>query len=778
MRTLRILHTSDFLAGAPAFNLNRAQDALDVELRGKPQFDYVVVCGNLTADGRPQSFAQARELLETLRDKNLVNGAEGWRRIVIVPGQFDVATTSPSSPNFDNFAAFHDDFFREPIEANELERFDPSRATLRELKDLTLLGACYWNTKRESLRPVKILDKAVRAAGQSANDIAYCNSTPTILVTADSPVSSWKTRVASRRAGFGTTLEGRLHLDLHLFGSHSTFCRPTEPFTFRHVGLSTGPREERNPWPLRANLLELSVWDPEDTERPETFFTVTACQFDEAKNDWEHNDIIEGHLDRYFKRPEACRYFVHPDLLTAIKDLIEHKRVGIHPMLGLPGAGLESLPPTRYWPEKLADVDVDIEFVRWTTYEAADRRVKAVLGRARRSSFDGAKGTRRVIVIYDGAFGYGSSSKEDEKDLAEIINYLRRKKKAGDLIVYGVAAARLPSAVTRDIDPSDVRTIGKASILTLQEIYQTRVPVDAEHLGRTTGGYAGFGTLLLDETVANFSKYGGTEAITDSTARNLLQRAQDADGVKRAAERFAHVVQRRPAGRAVFKLIRDRVENALAQASGATTASFTEAEAKNVAGADSSDVAPLLRFLEDRDVIKEGGKGKYELCVILPFLVTEEFSKSVAGLAQARPPAGQEPNRASAGKVFLSYNRADGAFASKLNARLIEKGVETWFDKKDIGKGDPWLTEVENAIDTMRCAVVLLGPGGWGKTQQLEKTGILTAHNDRDVKVVPVLLRNADTSEIKIFGHFNWIDLADEDDDLDVVVTAVELSKE
>jgi TIR domain len=58
--------------------------------------------------------------------------------------------------------------------------------------------------------------------------------------------------------------------------------------------------------------------------------------------------------------------------------------------------------------------------------------------------------------------------------------------------------------------------------------------------------------------------------------------------------------------------------------------------------------------------------------------------------------------------VFISYSRKDVALARKLQSRLGKLGVRAWLDVKQVHEGKSVLREIENALRTASCYVVLM----------------------------------------------------------------------
>jgi hypothetical protein len=71
--------------------------------------------------------------------------------------------------------------------------------------------------------------------------------------------------------------------------------------------------------------------------------------------------------------------------------------------------------------------------------------------------------------------------------------------------------------------------------------------------------------------------------------------------------------------------------------------------------------------------------------------------------------------------VFVSYSRADGRHAAEIDSVLRDKGLKTFFDRRNLAPGLPWVRALEQAIGAARAVIVLIGPRGLGNTQRYER---------------------------------------------------------
>jgi hypothetical protein len=71
--------------------------------------------------------------------------------------------------------------------------------------------------------------------------------------------------------------------------------------------------------------------------------------------------------------------------------------------------------------------------------------------------------------------------------------------------------------------------------------------------------------------------------------------------------------------------------------------------------------------------------------------------------------------------VFVSYSRADWRHAADIDSVLRAKGLKPFFDRRNLPPGLPWVRALEEAIGACKAAIVLVGPRGFGNTQQYER---------------------------------------------------------
>ena len=112
--------------------------------------------------------------------------------------------------------------------------------------------------------------------------------------------------------------------------------------------------------------------------------------------------------------------------------------------------------------------------------------------------------------------------------------------------------------------------------------------------------------------------------------------------------------------------------------------------------------------------------------------------------------------------VFVSYSRADSRHAAEINSALRAKGLKSFFDRRNLTPGLPWVRALEQAIGAAKAVIVLIGPRGLGNTQQYERElALVRQSRDPTFPVVPVIL--PDTTTDRPFDFLNlltWVDFS------------------
>jgi GTPase SAR1 family protein/nucleotide-binding universal stress UspA family protein len=124
--------------------------------------------------------------------------------------------------------------------------------------------------------------------------------------------------------------------------------------------------------------------------------------------------------------------------------------------------------------------------------------------------------------------------------------------------------------------------------------------------------------------------------------------------------------------------------------------------------------------------------------------------------------------------VFLCHNWDDKPAVRELAQQLRERGLRPWLDERELRPGLPWQRALEEQIQNIPAAVVVVGSrvGPW---QDQELVAFLRQFAKRSCPVIPVLLPGAERPDLPVFlDGMTWVDLAaTEPDPLDQLVWGV-----
>ncbi|MDO8543633.1 MAG: toll/interleukin-1 receptor domain-containing protein [Opitutaceae bacterium] len=87
--------------------------------------------------------------------------------------------------------------------------------------------------------------------------------------------------------------------------------------------------------------------------------------------------------------------------------------------------------------------------------------------------------------------------------------------------------------------------------------------------------------------------------------------------------------------------------------------------------------------------------------------------------------------------VFLSYARADSAFATRLSNNLLKHNIDVWLDVYRLQPARSWARQIGEALDTCQTMIVVLSPTSvasenvedeWNYYLDHKKTTVVTLH--------------------------------------------------
>jgi energy-coupling factor transporter ATP-binding protein EcfA2 len=111
--------------------------------------------------------------------------------------------------------------------------------------------------------------------------------------------------------------------------------------------------------------------------------------------------------------------------------------------------------------------------------------------------------------------------------------------------------------------------------------------------------------------------------------------------------------------------------------------------------------------------------------------------------------------------VFVSYSRVDSRHAADIDDLLRARGLTSFFDRRNLSPGLPWVRGLEKALNATKSAIILIGPRGLGNTQQYERDlAFIRQTRDPSFRIVPVILPGAQVDQWSILQTLTWIDFA------------------
>jgi hypothetical protein len=661
-KSLRILHMSDLNISSSVLERERASlvNYIDQVFHNEAAIDYVIVCGNITADCKPESFNTANALLRDLCKRllpvrNEENEARA-NRVVCLPGRNDVQLNDDGRFDPVPFSNFYRQFYRSVF---EVDREPPSleRTLLLELKDLTIVGVVYWNRviEEQCKQELKRLEEELQRLPSRLANKAYDYGTPTLLVSPESPVLCRTLRPMLHRNYMTTILETDLRLDLHLFGAGPVVCLPVEPFVFRHIGLSTGPRPSTDsPWPLRLNLIEFipltsgrlsqAKIRPISTGDEIAYLKVTAYQRQFDINFWESHLVTDGHLDRLIHEDKRTAAAGEPYTdASFLEDLLEQSQRG--PVLHqcLPGTGIEDffkemasseqkLPPTlsAVIVEEIKSIPQAVSDARHGSSEAGSPRLvnhRAAwanlirLIKQRVSSSDDATG-QILGVLHDLAL-----PSLPEEDRQEWLDWLKGElavlTELRAIFLYLVAPATYARTMISYFPGELTRVaLDDTSFGNLVSWHNRSVPIEREILEQLTGKWRGIGRDFLNRLQRAFDDWPGSTVLSAQNLDALVRQALSSPEIMSLSRRLRESLRKLPKGEEVFGIIRRRIRVNKVEKS---PFYLDRQQLMSEVRATPAEMANILELLSSQRLITEeqfGGANRYRLLVLAPFMTS------------------------------------------------------------------------------------------------------------------------------------------------------------
>ena len=114
--------------------------------------------------------------------------------------------------------------------------------------------------------------------------------------------------------------------------------------------------------------------------------------------------------------------------------------------------------------------------------------------------------------------------------------------------------------------------------------------------------------------------------------------------------------------------------------------------------------------------------------------------------------------------IFLSYHSTDETVVKHIAKVLTNQGIKPFLDKWNIKPGQPWLAEIEAALQASRAFGAFIGPTGLGPIQVAEmRAALYRMFREKGYPVIPILLPGAEPAKNDRLPAFlaqqTWVDL-------------------
>lgn len=104
--------------------------------------------------------------------------------------------------------------------------------------------------------------------------------------------------------------------------------------------------------------------------------------------------------------------------------------------------------------------------------------------------------------------------------------------------------------------------------------------------------------------------------------------------------------------------------------------------------------------------------------------------------------------------VFISYSRRDSAFVQRLGTALVNAGIEIWYDKEDIPRGEEFWNEIQLGIEGAHTLLVLVSEN-WLSSEYGNKE--LEYARQLNKRVFPVILELIE-GDVQLRALGRWVD--------------------
>ncbi|HEY9296280.1 MAG TPA: toll/interleukin-1 receptor domain-containing protein, partial [Phormidium sp.] len=124
--------------------------------------------------------------------------------------------------------------------------------------------------------------------------------------------------------------------------------------------------------------------------------------------------------------------------------------------------------------------------------------------------------------------------------------------------------------------------------------------------------------------------------------------------------------------------------------------------------------------------------------------------------------------------AFISYGRADSkAFATKLQARLLEEGLKVWFDQNDIPLGVDFQNQIDDGIEKAHNFLFLIAPHSVKSAYCLKEIQLAVKRHKRIIPLLHVEPNDCWDKMHPTIGKINWVYFREEQEDFEAAFSGL-----
>ena len=624
-----ILHLGDLLIDASNKGRKIALDRLIIQFRNatyRKRIDYLIINGNLTNDGKAESFEKVLEVINEFAYNLLKFQKENEERIislsriVIIPGENDIQRNEKGEPKIDQFLAFWKSFFTSREYLGVSFKTDNSITPVcsypycGDFMDITLLALPHWLLEDGNFSFIEEFNK-----NRTLDYIEYINATPTILITP--PLNEY---VKKRNNLKSASLFNRLNTSLQLIGSKESFSLPSSIESIKHMSIGTGKLSEKEP--LKACII---YFRPYTSNKPK--LRIDNWNYLNNLHIWQRETRFNGKQDQWIPQYQS-RITIKPvfdhQIQKIFNEIVTRKIVVVK---GFPGSGKSEFFDYIRSNEKdclYMDIPYDI---------------KDAINECKELIKENTKSKNTILLFRD--LHFHERDYEDQEEHIKNFQILLRplaQNCRGLIYFYSSLGSEENDKIFAKIysyyGSIRINELDETGFQNLFSQYSRFIPIDALSIQKLSGKFAGYSRLILNGILdGHINDISNHKVIDEDYCNELLANAIfHSNDLVTENKILREKIARIHGGPILIRLIEDAINEKLKQ----INKLFAESNlSKNLIhlskdlkiGIDLNKIQSddqfekaqfALRFLQNDRIftISEENRNFYHLNIIVPFL--------------------------------------------------------------------------------------------------------------------------------------------------------------